>query len=194
VLIAGAGVLLTVAVNLLSALLALAGAGIYVFVYTLWLKRRTPQNIVLGGLAGAIPPLVGWAAATGSLAAPAWIMFAIVALWTPPHFWSLALLLERHYTAAEVPMLPVVVGSRRTARSIFRYSLALVAVSLLPGYFPSFGDIYVCCASVLGAAQLALGVRLLRQPAPAAYARLFAFSLLYLPLLFIALAATSAAA
>src|SRR5206468_5241363 len=125
-------VLLASLVNVLTALLALAGNLFYVFVYTRWLKRSTPQNIVIGGAAGAVPPLVGWAAATGNVTVPALLLFVIVFVWTPPHFWALALLIKDNYAAAKVPMLPVVKGERETARQIVLYSVGLVAVTLLP--------------------------------------------------------------
>src|SRR5438094_10101669 len=125
-------VLLASAVNVLTAVLALVGNLFYVFVYTRWLKRSTPQNIVIGGAAGAMPPLVGWAAATGSLTLPALGLFLIVFLWTPPHFWALALLLRDHYAAARVPMLPVVRGIRATTDQIVLYSVGLVAATALP--------------------------------------------------------------
>ncbi|MHB1467628.1 MAG: heme o synthase [Solirubrobacteraceae bacterium] len=190
-LTAGAFLLLLLAVNALAAALALAGGVVYVFVYTLWLKRSTPQNIVIGGVAGAIPPLVGWAAATGTIAWPAIVMFAIVTLWTPPHFWALALMLRRHYADADVPMLPVVKGERATARQILGYSLALLPVSLLPAASPTFGVPYLCCAAALGVTLLALSAALVRSPSSANAARLFSYSLLYLALLFGALALTA---
>lgn len=185
-------VLLAAAVNALAAVLALAGNLVYVLVYTRWLKRTTPQNIVIGGAAGAIPPLVGWAAATGGLGAPAWIMFAIVLLWTPPHFWALALLLKRDYAAAAIPMLPVVRGTRETTRQILVYSLALVAASLAPAAWTRFGVAYLTAASVLGLAFLALAIALRRSPTSRSAGRLFHFSLLYLALLFVALAVSAA--
>ena len=125
-------VLLASAVNVLTAALALAGNLFYVLVYTRWLKRSTPQNIVIGGAAGAVPPLVGWAAATGNLTLPAAFLFLIVFFWTPPHFWALALLIRDNYAAARVPMLPVVRGERETLRQIVLYTLVLIAVTLLP--------------------------------------------------------------
>jgi heme o synthase len=192
VLIASALTLLAGAVNVLAAGLSLVGAVVYVFVYTLWLKRSTPQNIVIGGVAGAMPPLVGWAAATGTLAAPAWIMFAIVALWTPPHFWALALMLRRHYANAGVPMLPVVSGAQATARKIGLYSVLLFAVSLLPAAWPAFGVPYLACALILGAIQLTSARALMRDRSARIAARAFRFSLVYLALLFAALAATAA--
>ena len=125
-------VLLASTVNVLTAALALVGNLFYVIVYTRWLKRTTPQNIVIGGAAGAVPPLVGWAAATGSLGLPALWLFLIVFFWTPPHFWALALLIKENYAAAKIPMLPVVRGDRETARQIVGYSLVLVGVTLVP--------------------------------------------------------------
>jgi len=180
--------LLASAVNPLAALLASAGTLGYVLVYTRWLKRSTPQNIVIGGAAGAMPPLVGWAAATGGLTGPALLLFGIVFLWTPPHFWALALLLRREYAAAGIPMLPVVRGERATARSILRYTLVLVAASVLPVLWLDEGWLYLGAAAVLGACFVALAVALRRAVTPARAARLFHFSLLYLALLFTALA------
>jgi protoheme IX farnesyltransferase len=184
-------VLLLTAAGALAAVLALAGGFVYVLIYTCWLKRTTPQNIVIGGIAGAIPPLVGWAAATGSLAAPAWLMYAIVVLWTPPHFWALALILERQYADAGVPMLPVVKGAHATASQILAYSCPLVAVSLLPAAWQAFGLPYLAAALILGGVQLGLARALLRRPSMPAASRLFHFSLIYLALLFAALAAAS---
>jgi protoheme IX farnesyltransferase len=137
--------------NLLTAALAVSGGAFYVIVYTLWLKRSAPQNIVIGGAAGALPPLAGWAAAHGGLGLGALLLFAIVLLWTPPHFWALALLLTPQYTAARVPMLPVVAGVKATARQVLLYTLALVAVSLLPGVLGTFGGLYLACAVALNA-------------------------------------------
>lgn len=187
----GSFALLLVAANALAALLALAGGAVYVFVYTIWLKRSTPQNIVIGGVAGAIPPLVGWAAATGGLAAPAWLMFAIVTLWTPPHFWALAMMLQRNYADAGVPMMPVVKGARATSRQILLYALLLLPVSLLPALWAKFGVPYLVCAAALGGWLLALCAGVLRDPCRRAAARLFHFSLLYLALLFVALAVSA---
>ena len=175
-------------VNVLAALLALFGGLFYVLVYTRWLKRSTPQNIVIGGAAGAVPPVVGWAAATGSLSLPALLLFLIVFFWTPPHFWALALLIRRDYEAARVPMLPVVRGERETARSIIRYSVALVAITLLPVVARTVGAVYLASALVLGAVFLALALALARATTPARARRLFSFSLVYLALLFVALA------
>ena len=181
-------VLLATAVNLLTAALALLGNLFYVCVYTRWLKRSTPQNIVIGGAAGAIPPLVGYAAAYGHLGAAAWWMFAIVFLWTPPHFWALALLLEEQYAAASVPMLPVVSGRRATLQQMLAYSSLLVVCTVLPAGLGTFGGIYLAAACLLGGGFLALGVRLARQPTRRNAAQLFHASLLYLALLFAAMA------
>jgi protoheme IX farnesyltransferase len=181
-------VLLASAVNLLTALLALVGNLFYVLVYTRWLKRTTPQNIVIGGAAGAVPPLVGWAAATGNLTLPALFLFLIVFLWTPPHFWALALLIRREYEAARIPMLPVVRGERETARQIVLYSLVLVAATVLPFAWGTLGVAYLAAAAVLGALFVRLALRLRRETSPARASALFHFSLLYLALLFVAMA------
>jgi heme o synthase len=181
-------VLLATAVNLLTAVLALIGNAFYVLVYTRWLKRTTPQNIVIGGAAGAVPPLVGWAAGSGRIGIAAWLLFAIVFVWTPPHFWALALLIKDNYANARVPMLPVVRGDRETARQIVLYSLALVAVTLTPWAWGSAGLVYVACALALGAVFVWLAERLRRDITPRRSALLFHYSLLYLALLFAALA------
>ena len=185
-------VLLASLVNVLTAVLALVGNLFYVFVYTRWLKRSTPQNIVIGGAAGAIPPLVGWAAATGDLTVPALLLFAIVFFWTPPHFWALALLIRRDYEAAGVPMLPVVRGERETTRQIVLYSLVLVAVSASPFLWGTLGLPYLVAALVLGAILLALALDLRWRTTPRRAALLFHFSLLYLALLFTAMAVDAA--
>jgi protoheme IX farnesyltransferase len=181
-------VLLASAVNVLTAVLALVGGLFYVIVYTRWLKRSTPQNIVIGGAAGAVPPLVGWAAATGQVGWAALILFAIVFVWTPPHFWALALLIKENYANARVPMLPVVRGERATARQIVLYSLALVAVTLLPWGWGGAGPFYVVCALSLGAVFVWFAERLRRETTPRRAMVLFHYSLLYLALLFAALA------
>jgi protoheme IX farnesyltransferase len=177
-------VLLTALVNPLTAALALVGNLFYVLVYTRWLKRSTPQNIVIGGAAGAMPPLVGYAAATGDLTLTALFLFAVVFVWTPPHFWALALLIRREYEAARVPMLPVVKGERATTRQILLYTAALVALTLVP----VFGWVYLGAAAVLGAGFLWLAWRLLAQPTPRLAALTFHYSLAYLALLFVAMA------
>ena len=137
-------------------------------VYTRYLKRSTPQNIVIGGAAGAVPPLVGWAAATGNLTLPALVLFAIVFLWTPPHFWALALLIKRDYAAAGVPMLPVVRGERETARQIVLYTVVLVALTLAPALWGQFGLVYLVAAAALGGGFLWLAWRLQRERTPRA--------------------------
>jgi heme o synthase len=181
-------VLLASLVNVLTAALALVGGLFYVLVYTRWLKRTTPQNIVIGGAAGAVPPLVGWAAATGNLTLPALFLFLIVFFWTPPHFWALALVIKRDYAAARVPMLPVVRGDDETARQIVWYSLVLVGVTLLPFAWHTAGIAYLAVALLLGALFLRLAWRLRRETTTARASTLFHFSLLYLALLFVALA------
>jgi protoheme IX farnesyltransferase len=184
-------VLLASAVNVLTAVLALVGNLFYVLVYTRWLKRSTPQNIVIGGAAGAVPPLVGWAAATGHIGIAALLLFAIVFIWTPPHFWALALLIKENYAAAKVPMLPVVRGDRETARQIVLYSLVLVCATLLPWGWGGAGPLYVVCALALGAVFVGMAERLRRDTTPRRAMLLFHYSLLYLALLFVALAADS---
>jgi protoheme IX farnesyltransferase len=180
-------VLLASTVNVLTAALALAGNAFYVLVYTRWLKRSTPQNIVIGGAAGAVPPLVGWAAATGNLTVPALFLFLIVFFWTPPHFWALALLLRDGYAAAKVPMLPVVRGERETLRQIVVYTLVLIAVTLLPFAWGTLGVGYAVAALALGGTFLALTLRLRRAPSRRRASLLFHYSLLYLALLFVAM-------
>jgi heme o synthase len=187
-LLAFSFVLLASLVNVLTAVLALVGGLFYVLVYTCWLKRSTPQNIVIGGAAGAVPPLVGWAAATGNLALPALFLFLIVFFWTPPHFWALALVIKRDYAAARIPMLPVVRGDDETARQIVWYSLVLVAVTLLPFAWHTAGIAYFAAALLLGALFLRLAWRLRRETTTLRARALFKYSLLYLALLFVALA------
>jgi protoheme IX farnesyltransferase len=179
---------LAITVNLLAAALAMAGLFGYVFVYTLWLKPLTPQNIVIGGAAGAMPPLVGWAAATGGLSLEALYPFAIVFFWTPPHFWALSLLIKDDYARTGVPMLPVVRGERETRRQIVVYALALLAVSVLPVAGGLFGAIYLAAAVLLGAVLCGLALRLRARPTSGAALRLYLYSLAYLALLFAAMA------
>ncbi len=181
-------VLLASLVNVLTAGLALVGNLFYVLVYTRWLKRSTPQNIVIGGAAGAVPPLVGWAAATGNLALPALWLFLIVFFWTPPHFWALALLIKENYAAAQIPMLPVVRGERETTKQIVLYSLVLVGVTAVPFATGTFGWAYLAVALFLGGAFIALAFALRRAATRPRAARLFHFSLLYLAVLFVAMA------
>jgi protoheme IX farnesyltransferase len=181
-------VLLASAVNVLTAVLALAGNLFYVLVYTRWLKRSTPQNIVIGGAAGAVPPLVGWAGATGNLTVPALLLFLIVFFWTPPHFWALALLLKDAYARARVPMLPVVEGERETVRQIVLYTLVMIAVTLLPVAWGTLGLLYATAAVVLGVAFLWLAWSLRREVTRPRAALLFHYSLAYLALVFVAAA------
>jgi heme o synthase len=181
--------ILAVVTNLLAALLALAGGLFYVFVYTMWLKRSTSQNIVIGGAAGAFPPLVGWAVVTGTITPPALALFAVIFFWTPPHFWSLALLLRRQYQEVGVPMLPVVATDADTRRSIVVYSVVLFAVSLIPGIW--FGPLFAVGAAALGGGFLWMALRVLTTEGRRWASRLFHFSLAYLAALF-ALAAVSA--
>ena len=182
----GGVVLVGLSSNRLAAALALAGGLVYVFVYTMWLKRSTAQNIVIGGAAGAFPPLVGWAAVTGSLSPLAWALFLIVFFWTPPHFWALALLLSRQYSAAKVPMLPVVAGERRTRLSILFYSVLMLGVSAIPIVW--LGPIYAVACIALGAVFLWLAGRASGRRDGASAMALFHYSLAYLALLFAAAA------
>jgi protoheme IX farnesyltransferase len=175
-------------VNLLSAVLALSATLFYVFVYTLWLKRTSSQNIVIGGAAGAVPVLVGWAAVTGRLAAAPLVIFAVVFFWTPPHFWALALRYREDYAAADVPMLPVVTTFAATARQIVLYTAVLWAVSLAVGPIAGLGGIYWAAAIILGGVFLALSVRMARDGGPARAMGLFGYSITYLTLLFLAMA------
>ena len=174
--------------NVLTAVLALAGFYFYVFVYTRWLKRTTPQNIVIGGAAGAFPPLVGWAAMTGTIDLTAVYLFLIVFYWTPPHFWALALLKQRDYGRAGVPMAPLVWGERETMRQMMWYNIILIALTLLPVAFGAFGLIYFVAAAVLGGILLAGVIRVSTTKewtAPAWW--VYKYSLLYLALLFLAM-------
>jgi len=174
--------------NLLAAALTLSATLFYVFVYTIWLKPRSPQNIVIGGAAGAAPVLVGWAAVTGTLAAPAGVLFALVFVWTPPHFWALALRYRDDYAAAGIPMLPVVKGEVATARQIFAYSWVVVLVSFTLGLTTTVGPVYLVAAAVLGVAFIAGAAQLLRSPDPARAIRYFGYSNVYLAALFVAVA------
>jgi heme o synthase len=189
-ILAGLSVLeLSLAVNPLAAALAFSGFLGYVFLYTVWLKRRTPQNIVIGGAAGAVPPLVGWAAVTGSVSGTAVILFFIVFFWTPPHFWALSLLMKDDYARVGVPMLPVVSGEAETRRQILLYSVLLYAVTQLPFCAGGFGAIYLVASLVLGLGFIAGAVRLYRRADRRSALRLYLFSLLYLALLFCAMVA-----
>jgi protoheme IX farnesyltransferase len=193
----GSVVVMGLATNLVAAGLLAASIAFYVFVYTIWLKRRTPQNIVIGGAAGAFPPLIGWAAVTGSVATVPLLLFLIIFLWTPPHFWSLALWANADYARVGVPMLPVVAGARATRRQIMVYTLLLLVASLLPWAVGFSGPIYALSALALGLGFVASAWRVLRdrqdetgvsltKDAPAKAA--FKYSILYLFVLFAALA------
>ncbi|HST68249.1 MAG TPA: heme o synthase [Solirubrobacterales bacterium] len=180
--------LLSLTVNPLAASLSLSGFVGYVGVYTLWLKRRTPQNIVIGGAAGAVPPLVAWAAVTGELSGMAFYMFAIVFFWTPPHFWALSLLMKDEYAKAGIPMLPVVRGEAETRRQILLYTVLLYAVTQLPFCAGGLGIAYVVPSILLGAAFIYCAVRLLRSGDRRWALRTYLYSLSYLALLFLAMA------
>ena len=168
--------------NLLAASLAVLGTLIYVFVYTVWLKRTTPQNIVIGGAAGAIPPLVGWAAATGRLDLAAFSMFAVIFFWTPPHFWALAQMIKADYARARIPMLPVVSGEQAAKRQSVGYAILTAIVSVIPFFTGSAGEVYVAGAVVLGVGLV--GMTVLDLTGKRWTRRLFAYSLVYVALLF----------
>jgi protoheme IX farnesyltransferase len=185
---AGSFLLLATQVNVLAAALSLSGLFGYVFVYTLWLKRTTPQNIVIGGAAGAVPPLVAWAAMTGGLSGMAFYLFAIVFFWTPPHFWALSILMKDDYAAARIPMLPVVAGEDETRRQIMLYTVLLYAVTQLPFCAGGLGVAYLVPSMVLGALFIGSSYMLLRTKSRAWALRTYLFSLAYLALLFISMA------
>ena len=177
--------ILATLVNPLAAVLTLAASLFYVFVYTLWLKRTTPNNIVIGGAAGAIPPMVGWVAVTGSLDLPAVYLFAIIFFWTPPHFWALSLLIQRDYEQAGVPMLPVVSSRGQTTLHIFLYSIALTGLTLMFALMPQVGLIYLASAALLGLPFMWLAWRLWREDSRARAKATYLYSLAYLALLFV---------
>jgi heme o synthase len=185
--------LLTLFANLLSACLAMAGIAVYVGVYTYWLKRSSPQNIVIGGAAGAIPPLVGWAAVTGELSLAAWVLFAIIFIWTPPHFWPLAMLIQEDYAKVGVPMLPVVDGNPTTARQILAYTLLLLPTSLVMVYpCHALGGLYGVIAVILGVGFIYRAWQLVQAPHDQGQAKsLFKFSILYMMLLCLGMAIDS---
>jgi protoheme IX farnesyltransferase len=168
--------------NLLAASLALLGTVIYVFVYTVWLKRTTPQNIVIGGAAGAVPPLVGWAAATGRLDVTAFALFAVIFFWTPPHFWALAQVIKADYARARIPMLPVVSGEQAAKRQSVGYAVLTAIVSVIPFFTGSAGEVYMAGAVVLGVGLV--GMTVLDLSGRRWTRRLFAYSLVYMALLF----------
>jgi protoheme IX farnesyltransferase len=180
--------ILATQVNVLAASLSLSGFFGYVFVYTLWLKRTTPQNIVIGGAAGAVPPLVAWAAMTGGLSGMAFYLFAIVFFWTPPHFWALSILMKDDYAAARIPMLPVVAGEDETRRQIMLYTVLLYAVTQLPFCAGGLGVAYLVPSMLLGAGFIGFSYMLLRTKSRKWALRTYLFSLLYLALLFVSMA------
>jgi protoheme IX farnesyltransferase len=177
-------VLMGLAVNWVAAALLAATIAFYVFVYTVWLKRRTPQNIVIGGAAGALPPIVGWAAATGEVAPAAVALFALIFFWTPPHFWALALYRAGDYAKAGVPMLPVVTGARATKRQMLLYTLVLWPCALAPYVLGVAGAVYAGAALALSAAFTAFAVKVWLDPTHRSAKQMFGFSILYLFLLF----------
>ena len=186
-LIAASFALLALTINVLAATLTLAGALFYIFIYTGWLKRSTVHGVVIGGAAGALPPMVGWAAIRGDLSLLAWLLFATVFIWTPPHFWALSLLIKDDYEEAHVPMLPVVRGEEETRRQILWYSLVLVSFTSLMTLVVGFGWFYFVSALGLGGFWLYLALRLLRHGTREEARGLFHYSLLYLALLFLAM-------
>jgi len=176
--------LMGVAVNWISAALLALTIGFYIFVYTMWLKRRTPQNIVIGGAAGAMPPVIGWAATTGDIGLGAVVLFALIFLWTPPHFWALALLRSGEYAAAKVPMLPVVAGERATKNQILAYSVLVAVAGVVPWYIGLAGMIYGIASAVLGLVFLGFAAAVWRGEGTAWAGRMYGFSILYLFLIF----------
>ena len=185
--------LMGLAVNWVAAGLLAFASGFYIFIYTVWLKRRTPQNIVIGGAAGAIPPMIGWAAVTGSVTLESIVLFLIIFMWTPPHFWALALYREGDYAKAGIPMLPVVAGPDETRRQILIYTLLLVPLSFAPVALGTAGLIYAAAAAAVGAYLLWLAVQIVRTRSDRAARRMFGFSILYLFVLFAALIVEHAA-
>jgi protoheme IX farnesyltransferase len=181
-------ILLAAAANLLAAVLTLSATLFYVFVYTLWLKPRTVQNIVIGGAAGAVPALVGWAAVRDSLASPAWLLFAVVFFWTPAHFWALAVKYRDDYAAAGIPMLPVVRGIEETTRQIAGYAMVTVAVTFAMPLTGSVGRFYAISVFVLGALFVGRALGLVSKPTPQAAIKFFVWSNVYLMLVFVAVA------
>ncbi|WP_414656113.1 heme o synthase [Ferrovibrio sp.] len=184
VLAVGSVIVMGLAVNWVAAAILALTIGFYVFIYTMWLKRRTPQNIVIGGAAGAFPPMIGWAAVTGDLSLMPVLLFAIIFMWTPPHFWALALYRSDDYARAGVPMLPVVAGARETRRQILIYSLLLVPLTLAPWALGLAGPLYGSVAALLGAIFLLLALRIWRSETDRPAKHMFAYSILYLFLLF----------
>jgi protoheme IX farnesyltransferase len=184
VLSIGSVLTMALAVNFVAAALLALSIAFYVFVYTMWLKRRTPQNIVIGGAAGAFPPMIGWAAVTGDVSLASISLFLIIFLWTPPHFWALALFRAGEYAKAGVPMLPVVAGRRETKRHILVYSALLVPLGTLPSLLGVTGYVYAAASVVLGLVFLAGAVAVWREDGDRAAKALFGYSILYLFLLY----------
>ena len=184
VLAAGAVLVMGIGVNWSAAALLALTIAFYVFVYTMWLKRRTPQNIVIGGAAGALPPVVGWAAVTGDVGLPALVLFALIFFWTPPHFWALSLYRAGDYAKAGVPMLPVVAGARETKKQMLAYTLVLWPIALAPALVGVAGWLYGAVALVLSALFTGLALRVWRDRGDRSAKQMFAFSILYLFLLF----------
>jgi protoheme IX farnesyltransferase len=180
----GSVIVMGLAVNVVAAALLALAILFYVFVYTVWLKRRTSQNIVIGGAAGAFPPMIGWAAVTGDVSLASLMLFAIIFMWTPPHFWALALYRSEDYAEAGVPMLPVVAGQRETKRQIMLYTLLLAPLSLAPYFMGLCGLVYAASAGVLGALFILSAIRVMRSEAEKPAKQMFAYSILYLFLLF----------
>ncbi|HLH60060.1 MAG TPA: heme o synthase [Ktedonobacteraceae bacterium] len=183
----GSFLILAFFVNLLSALLATSAIFFYVFVYTAWLKRTSAQNIVIGGAAGAVPVLVGWAAVTNSISLPAIWLFAVIFYWTPPHFWALSLLIQKDYEKAHIPMMPVVMGESETRKQIFLYSLLLLAVTLVLFAMRAMGFLYLAAALVLGGILVYMALRLLRDKTKKWARTLFWYSNCYLAMIFAAM-------
>ncbi len=188
----GAVVMMALALNVVAAILLALTIGLYVFIYTIWLKRRTPQNIVIGGAAGAFPPMVGWAAVTGQVDLPAIVLFALIFFWTPPHFWALSLYRAGDYAKAGVPMLPVVSGARETKKQMLLYTVALWPVALAPTLLHAASWFYGAPALALSAVFTVCALRVMRDPGDRAAKQMFHFSLLYLFLLFALLVADHA--
>jgi heme o synthase len=184
VLALGSVILLGLAVNPLAGALLAATIGFYVFIYTMWLKRRTPQNIVIGGAAGALPPVIGWAAATGEIGLPSLLLFGLIFFWTPPHFWALALYRSSDYAKAGVPMLPVVAGERATKRQMLAYTIVLWPFALGPYLIGMAGPLYLVTSVVLSAGFTGYALAVWRDPTDRMAKRMFAFSIFYLFLLF----------
>ncbi len=186
-LAAGSVLTMGLAVNPMAGLLLAFTIGFYVFVYTMWLKRTTPQNIVIGGAAGAFPPMVGWTAVTGDIGLPSLVLFGLVFLWTPPHFWALALYRSEEYAKANVPMLPVVAGARETKRQMILYTLALWPVALAPFLMGMAGYVYLGMALLLSLGFTGFAIKVWRDPTHRSAKQMFRFSLAYLALLFVVL-------